>query len=349
MDRPTGSTKLPTGARNFHAGETRLQAESGVDTTALDNGVTEAFDPRMGPGEQRFVRDRTFSVAASVDLDGRPRATPLLGPAGEVFEVQDETTVSISPRLVPGDELVDDVARTGELGILFLDPSRRRRAKSLGRGEVEQDGTITYQLTRFYGLCPRYIFRRDHEASPATGTSNARSNDQPIAREARTSRALADEDAAVVAVADTVFLASHSDEHGVDPTHRGGPAGFVTVVDDRTLRLPDYLGNGMYQTLGNLLLDPRIALMTMDLVTGRTVSVTGRGSILLPRPGDEHAERVLQVDVDEVRTTWRDPGRWTDVEAFDMRAARRNPATPMLPDARLPMSAHAAEDEPACG
>ncbi len=59
--------------------------------------------------------------------------------------------------------------------------------------------------------------------------------------------------------ADTVFLASQNTDHGAGATHRDGPPGFVTVVDEGTLAIHDHFGNGMFQTLGNLLLDDRVA------------------------------------------------------------------------------------------
>lgn len=325
----------PATARNFHAGETTLQAESGVDTRSLDRDADSIFDPRMAAGEQRFVQDRTFSVAATFDEQGRPWATPLIGPPGELFTVLDETTVTIRPREVDGDRLSRDVDATGQLGVLFLEPARRRRATSVGRAQRRADGAIRYRTTRFFGLCPRYIFRRVHE--PPDAAAAARGAAAPVVDDR-----LGADDRAQLAGADTVFLASHSAEHGTGATHRGGPSGFVTVVDDTTLRLPDYLGNGMYQTLGNLLLIPRIGLMSIDLDTGRTVQVTGHGSIDVPGEADQHAERVLVLDIDEVRTTWRDPGRWTDVAEFDMRLARRNPVTPMLPSGGGRIVAHPA-------
>lgn len=46
--------------------------------------------------------------------------------------------------------------------------------------------------------------------------------------------------------------------------HRGGPPGFVTVADDQTLVVPDYRGNRQYVSTGNLLTNPRVALIFMD-------------------------------------------------------------------------------------
>ena len=281
-----------TALRNFHEGEARLQAEAGVDSARFDAMVEEAFTPEMAPNEARFVAQRTFSVAASLDTDGRPWASPLLGRPDELFRVLDARTISIAAPRVDGDPLIDDIAATGELGVLFFDPSHRRRATSLGRARVEADGTITYRTRRFYGLCTKYIFKRSH--TPGDG---ARAS---VPGAPRSGPRLDRDDRAQLAATDTVFLASHHVEHGTDATHRGGPPGFVTVVDDTTLTLPDYTGNGMFQTLGNLLLDDRIGLLAVDFTSGRAPpphrtrsdrAVGARGPLLRPDPSASPSTR----------------------------------------------------------
>lgn len=315
-----------TVAVNFHRGEVQIQAEDGVDTAALDAGVAEAFPPALNTNEARFVEQRTFSIAGTIDADGRPWGSPLFGASGELFSVVDDTTVRVTPQVIDGDPLIENIEATGELGILYFQPSRRRRAKSLGRGTLESDGAITYQMRRNYGLCTKYIFKRDHDGEfDQTGSGRP----QPT-----TSRHLGHDDQTQLEASDTVFVVSHHDEHGTDPTHRGGPKGFVTVVDDTTVSLPDYPGNGMFQTLGNLLLDDRIGLTSIDFHTGRTVQLTGHGSIVASDPDDIYSKRTLHIDITEVRTTWPDVGGWTDVEAFELRPGQFNPATPYLSDDR---------------
>lgn len=306
--------------RNFHAGEAQLQAESGVDTAEFDAGVDQPFQPELNMSEVRFVSDRTFSVAASIDAAGRPWASPLIGRARELMTVQDLTTVSIRTRPIDGDPLYDNLEDDGSMGVLYFNPAIRRRAKSLGHGTVEPDGSITYRMHRMFGLCPKYIYKRTHDpdgklapADPAPPTATA---------------ALSTEDRAQLITSDTIFLASHSAQHGTDPTHRGGPPGFISVVDNSTLSIPDYVGNGMFQTLGNMLLDDRIGLLSVDFQTGRVLQVTGRGSIRASDVDDLYSDRTLVIEIEEVRTSQANIGEWTDVEAFDLQPNLVNPATP---------------------
>lgn len=309
--------------RNFHSGEAQLQAESGVDTAAFDAGVDQPFQPELNSSEVTFIEKRTFSVAASIDTDGRPWASPLIGAAGALFTVQDATTVQVRPRPIDGDPLFDNVAAVGSMGVLYFNPAIRRRAKSLGTGTIETDGSITYRMHRMFGICPKYIFKRNHDTDEAA-------THQSAALPTVTAE-LSAEDRLQLTTSDTMFLASHSEQHGTDPTHRGGPPGFITVVDNTTLSIPDYVGNGMFQTLGNLLLDNRIGLLSIDFATGRTLQVTGRGAVHASDPEDSYSVRTLVIDIEEVRSSQVDVGTWTDVEPFDLQPNLFNPATPRKP------------------
>ncbi len=103
--------------------------------------------------------------------------------------------------------------------------------------------------------------------------------------------------------ADTFFIASVHEGTGTDASHRGGPPGFVRVVDERTLRFPDYAGNNMFQTLGNISTDPRVGLLFVDFDSGTTLQLTGRARILWDPEGFPEltgAERAVEVEIDEV-------------------------------------------------
>ena len=84
--------------------------------------------------------------------------------------------------------------------------------------------------------------------------------------------------------ADTFFIASTGGEYGVDVSHRGGPPGFVGV-EGATLTVPDYQGNRYFNTLGNLMLDPRAALLVVGFDSGDVLELRGRAEIVWdPQP-----------------------------------------------------------------
>jgi PPOX class probable FMN-dependent enzyme len=77
-----------------------------------------------------------------------------------------------------------------------------------------------------------------------------------------------------------VCVATASPDGGLDVSPRGDPAGFVRILDDRTLLLPDRPGNRIADTLTNLLDDPRIALLFLIPGIGDTFRVNGRAKIV---------------------------------------------------------------------
>ena len=68
---------------------------------------------------------------------------------------------------------------------------------------------------------------------------------------------------------------------GLDVTPRGDPPGFVHIVDDKTLVLPDRRGNNRLDSLRNILFDARVALLFMIPGIGETLRVNGRASIVI--------------------------------------------------------------------
>lgn len=68
---------------------------------------------------------------------------------------------------------------------------------------------------------------------------------------------------------------------GLDVSPRGDPAGFVEVEDAKTLLIPDRRGNNRIDSLRNILVDPRVALLFMIPGIGETLRVNGRASILV--------------------------------------------------------------------
>jgi PPOX class probable FMN-dependent enzyme len=77
-----------------------------------------------------------------------------------------------------------------------------------------------------------------------------------------------------------VCIATGRPDGGLDVSPRGDPAGFVRVLDERTLLLPDRPGNRLADTLTNLLVDPRIALLFLIPGVGDSFRVNGRGRIV---------------------------------------------------------------------
>jgi uncharacterized protein len=247
----------------YHPGELEVQRRAGVSEDAERVGeiIGDALPPTVG----RFLVEQRLAVAASVDGDGRVWASLLTGSPGFIRAVDAEHLL-VESRLAPADPLARNLAVRPELGLLVIDLARRRRLRVNGRG-VRDGNRISLAVQQAYGNCPKYIKPRRVEPLPQAASSD------------RQSTALDAGQQAWIAGADSFFIASYHPQGGADASHRGGPPGFVSVHGPKSLSFPDYPGNNMFNTLGNIAAQPRVGLLFLDFEAGGTLQLTGRASL----------------------------------------------------------------------
>jgi predicted pyridoxine 5'-phosphate oxidase superfamily flavin-nucleotide-binding protein len=78
---------------------------------------------------------------------------------------------------------------------------------------------------------------------------------------------------------DMFFIATTDADGHPTCSYKGGEPGFVRVLDERTLAFPNYDGNGMYLTMGNLLANPHVGLLFLDFEGRRRLRLEGTASI----------------------------------------------------------------------
>ena len=88
-----------------------------------------------------------------------------------------------------------------------------------------------------------------------------------------------DEDRAFIESRQLFFLATADAEGRPDCSYKGGAAGFVRVTGADELAFPSYDGNGMFRSLGNMLVNPAVALLFIDFERPNRLRVNGRASI----------------------------------------------------------------------
>jgi uncharacterized protein len=118
---------------------------------------------------------------------------------------------------------------------------------------------------------------------------------------------LTDDLMAFIAGADSFFIGTASRAGWPHVQHRGGPAGFLRVLDDRTLAFADYAGNRQYITVGNLIENDRVLLLLIDYERGRRLKLWGRAAVVDDDPAllrhvhdadyPGKPERVIRIEV----------------------------------------------------
>jgi uncharacterized protein len=83
----------------------------------------------------------------------------------------------------------------------------------------------------------------------------------------------------------SVFLATATAEGQPYIQHRGGPAGFLRVIDDHTIGFVDYAGNRQFITSGNLAVNPRAYLFLIDYAHRRRIKIWGTAKVVEGDPG----------------------------------------------------------------
>jgi uncharacterized protein len=274
----------------FHDGERAVQRLAGV--TALAERVGRSIRRDLPAAARTFLAERRWIVIGALDGGERPWPAIRAGLPGFAHATGDRT-VRIDATAREGDPIPDDLLRGGALvGMLAIDPATRRRLRVNGRvAAIDRSGFVV-DADQVFSNCPKYIQRRDEQSAAIAALPDA-----PV-----TASALTDAQRDRLRAADTFFVASGRPGEGVDVSHRGGMPGFVQVDGER-LAWPDYGGNAMFNTLGNLHVHPYAGLLVPDFASGGALIVSGRAGIDW---NPEHAsamagaERVVTLEVDRV-------------------------------------------------
>jgi predicted pyridoxine 5'-phosphate oxidase superfamily flavin-nucleotide-binding protein len=257
-------TTSSTVRSGFHEGELAVQERAGVtEAAARLTGMLSAPDLRGGLG--RFLAGRTYAAVAARDRDGRLWVSPLSGEPG-FLEPTGATTLEVRAAPVAGDPLHG--LRPGQpVGLLAIEYAARRRARINGQLVATSADRLEIEVTEAYGNCPQYIPPRPLPAV-VRSMPGTRSSGELTAR-----------DRSLVESLDTFVLGTTHPERGNDASHRGGRPGFLRVESASRLAWDDLPGNQMFNSLGNLQVDPAAALLLVDPVSGRVLQLSGRAEV----------------------------------------------------------------------
>jgi predicted pyridoxine 5'-phosphate oxidase superfamily flavin-nucleotide-binding protein len=290
----------------FHAGERAMQARAGVRDRVEVMGRRMLRSTLPEQHRELFGSLPTLWVG-SLDAAGRPWASLLVGQPGFV-DTPDDRHLRVQARPGFGDPLQANLAVGVPLGLLSLEPATRRRNRL--NGTVVALGTegFTVEVDQSFGNCPQYIQAREPRWVDAPDAYAAA---RPVIPQGTRLDA---EAVALVERSDTLYVASasaqargHGGADGVDVSHRGGRPGFVRVDEDggaTRLTLPDFRGNAMFQTLGNITARPQAGLVFVDPERGDLLQLSGRAEVLW-----EGAELASFAGAQRLLRVWVEQGR----------------------------------------
>jgi uncharacterized protein len=268
----------------------------------------------MPDQHREFFAQLSYLFVGAIDPAGWPVATMFTGASGFV-QSPDPHTLYIAALPETDDPAAAGLIPSQDIGILGIDFSTRRRNRANGRIVSRDPGGIRVLISQSFGNCPQYIQLRTVAQSPIDTSAGSPTTIETLDH-------LDVAAAQVIERADTFLVASRSRpgagaSYGADISHRGGRPGFVRV-DRNVLTIPDFRGNRYFNTLGNLMAEPRCSLLFVDFDTGDLLQLQGTAQV----DWDGHAtqqiagaERLWHFNI---ARGWRrraaSPLRWSFVE-----------------------------------
>jgi NAD(P)H-flavin reductase len=284
---------------SWHMGEKEIQAAMHVED--IDNPTV----PQLSPQLSNHLQIAPLISVGTLDKDGRPWTTllggetPLSQPlGGGIIGLRTPVIARYDPvveALVGGEakgEVVREEGKGRMISGLTIDLQSRKRVKLFGRmiaGALSKkdDGEaavvemqVVLKVEQSLGNCPKYLNKKKIEpaiSNPRLVSDSTRLSPQAVE---------------LIAKADLFFISSSNQDQDMDTNHRGGPTGFIRVSQDASttvLYWPEYSGNRLYQTLGNLQINPVAGICIPDFDTGDMLFLTGTTQVLM----HEHAAAVL--------------------------------------------------------
>lgn len=286
----------------YHSGELAVQRRMGQE--AIATRVGRMIRTEVPAAAAEFLAEQPMIVIAAAGDDGRVWTSLIAGPPGFVH-ADDPRTILLEGLPAPGDPVGDALRSEQQIGMIAIEPQTRRRMRVNGSAEPVGTG-LRIHTDQVYSNCPKYISRRHiAEVRSADGLPDVQRGES-----------LTNRQQALIARADAFFIGSADTAGNADASHRGGNPGFLQVLSPRQLRWPDYRGNSMFMTLGNIAANPRCGLLVVDWYSGSTIQLTGTAEINWDE-ADSGAGTQCAVDftIDEVvELTHVSPLRWSSAE-----------------------------------
>jgi predicted pyridoxine 5'-phosphate oxidase superfamily flavin-nucleotide-binding protein len=129
---------------------------------------------------------------------------------------------------------------------------------------------------------------------------------------------LSDFEIQFIAERDSFYMSSVTEDGWPYIQHRGGPPGFLRVIDPRTLAFADYAGNKQYITAGNLATNDRVALFLMDYPNQARLKIIGHGSVV-ESGADPALDAAVRVNGYPAKVEWV---MKIDVTAYDWNCSQ---------------------------
>lgn len=255
-------------AEVYHEGEKEIQQKVGERLIADRNGAI--ITDTIIKGAINFIEKQPMAIVSSINDEKELWTSLLIGDFGFTKVPQPNTIVFDKDKIKSNsdDTFFKNILSNPSIGSLFIELDTRRRFRINGECKLNEN-KIEVTIKESYPNCPKYIQRRIISMPEYFEQTTATIANGSI---------LSDDEKKWIANTDTFFVGSGSSEHRLDASHRGGNPGFVEILENDTLKIPDYAGNSLYNTFGNIVQSPNVGLLFIDFEKRETLQLTGKAS-----------------------------------------------------------------------
>lgn len=253
----------------FHDGQLVVQRIAGEEEIAIQRipMVLDTLHTRSIP----FIENQVLAFPGSEDTNGHIWLSLIVGERGFIrIPSIKEITFDLS-KIVSNQEDIffENIKSKPTVGLLFHEAQRRARYRAWGMAHINGD-TLSFDIRMGYPSCPKHIQREIIELD----------NDSKVAPASYQKGTLLGEfEKTWISGAHTFFIATQSKKGDIESSHKGGDPGFIEIQENGILRVPDYLGNSMFSTLGNMYQNPKAALLFIDYNKGETLQLSGNAAL----------------------------------------------------------------------
>ncbi len=253
----------------FHDGQLAVQKITGEAEIAEMRipMIQSSLHPRSIP----FIEHQILAFIGSEDRKGDLWLSLLVGDRGFIKIPSVEEIIIDLSKLTSNrqDIFFENIKSNPTVGLLFHEAARRARYRAWGVA-TEVDNELSIKIRMGYPSCPKHIQREHIEVSDDAGIISptyTKGND------------LGEAEKNWIKSAHTFFISTQTKKGDIESSHRGGDPGFIEIQENGHLRVPDYVGNSMFSTLGNIYENPKAALLFVDYKKGETLQLSGTAKL----------------------------------------------------------------------
>ena len=265
----------------YHAGQLALQKITGEVEIAQRRIpiVRSTLHPKSMP----FIANQVLAFVGSEDNSGDIWLSLLVGEHGFISVPSNQVIKFDLAKIVSNKEDIffSNIISNPTVGLLFHEAERRARYRAWGIAS-EDNGHLNFAIRMGYPSCPKHIQRERIEVSDDLEAFTA-SYEKGVTLDEYAKEWILN--------AHTFFICTQTKKGDIEASHRGGNIGFIQMLENDILRVPDYFGNSMYSTLGNIYENPKAALLFIDYEKGETLQLTGKAELQFDQNTEDDLRR----------------------------------------------------------